>query len=225
MLSELQRRRELGGEGFDVFDLAFCDCVEDVAGPLLDEGDKGAVAEGAVRATEGKCVGKVGDAHAEVRRHAFFCVPEVAQVVAVGDEGETREPRGVEACCADYYVDGVGSAVLVDETGWCYGADGVGEDGCVFGDEGFEVAGCGCWAATSRVEVFWYHLLCKTWVVVELGSHFLGSVFACEVGFFTALDDEFEALVQLILDLFAILEVLLGVFGKVPELLFTVWGS
>jgi len=66
VLSELQRGAEFGSEGLYVFDLAFCDGVEDVTCPLLNEGDEGPVAEGAVRPTEGESVGEVWDSDAKV---------------------------------------------------------------------------------------------------------------------------------------------------------------
>jgi hypothetical protein len=36
VLAKLHGRMEFRSEGFDVFDLAFCDGGEDVAGPLFD---------------------------------------------------------------------------------------------------------------------------------------------------------------------------------------------
>jgi hypothetical protein len=140
----------------------------------------------------------------------------------VGYEGEAREPGGVEAGCADYYIDGVVITFMVRETIRCYGADGVGEDSRVGCNERFEIAWCWCWTAAPRIEVLRYHFLDKTGVVVEFVTHFRVGVFACLTGFFTAFDDEFETLVQFILNLFAVLEVFLGVFFEVFELLLAV---
>lgn len=70
MLPELLGRGETRGQGFYVFQLAFCDGVEDVAGPLFDEGDEGAVAQGTVGAAVCECVGERGEPDAEVGSYA-----------------------------------------------------------------------------------------------------------------------------------------------------------
>ena len=58
--------------------------------------------------------------------------------------------------------------------------------------------------------------------MVEFVAHFGVCVFPCETGFFAAFDDEFEALVEFVFDLLAVLQVFLGIFFKVFELFFTI---
>ena len=218
MLSELARCFHPRRQGLDVFDLHFGDALEDVARPLLDERHEGSVAEWSVWTAEGEGVGEGRDPDAEVRCHAVGTAPERAQVGAVCDEGEARKPGGVEAGCADDHIDVVSSAFVVDEA--CFGdaADGVGECGCVGGDEGFEVAWCWGWATAAGVEVFWDHLLAEAWVVIEFLPHLLIGVLARNTSLVTAFHDELEALVEFVFDLFAVLEVLLWVVLKEFEL-------
>ena len=59
-------------------------------------------------------------------------------------------------------------------------------------------------------------------VVAEFLAHFGVGVLACCAGCFAALHDEFEALVQLVFDLFAVLEVFLWVVLEELQLLFAV---
>lgn len=151
--------------------------------------------------------------------------PEASQVGAVRDEGEAREPGSVEAGCADDDVDFVVFAFVVDEACFGNGADGVGEGGCVFRDKGFEVARCWGGSSTARVEVLWNHFLYEMRVVVELLAHLLVGILARNAGGFAALHDEFEALVELVFDLFAVFEVFLWVVLEESELFFTVWGG
>lgn len=167
------------------------------------------MAQRTVWTAKGKGVGKVGDPHAEVGRHAFF--PHVADVNALGYKGEAREPGGVEACGADYDVDRVGFALVVNEAAGRDGADGIGEDGGVGCHEGFQVAWGRRWATTSRVEVLGNHFLDENRIMVQFCAHLAIGVASCCAGFLAALEDEFEALVQLIFNLFAVLEVLFRV--------------
>lgn len=95
----------------------FADGGEDVAGPLLDEGHEGAVAEGAVGPAEGEVVGEGGDGDAEVGGYAAGWGPEVVEGGAVCDEWEAGEPGGVEAGGADDDVDVVVFFFVVDEAG------------------------------------------------------------------------------------------------------------
>lgn len=143
----------------------------------------------------------------------------------MGFEGETRQPGGVEAGRAYYYVDFVVVAFFVCETCGCYGADRVGKDSGVGRNESFEISRCWRWTAASGIEVLGYHLLDETRVMIELVTHFGVCVFTCETSFLTAFDDEFEALVEFVLNLFAILQVLLGIFFEVFELFLAVYGT
>jgi hypothetical protein len=70
-------------------------------------------------------------------------------------------------------------AFMVYEACFSDGADGIGEDGCVVGDERFKVARCWCWTSTAGIEVLWNHLLHQTGVVIELFAHLAVSVVAC----------------------------------------------
>tara|TARA_R110002003_G_scaffold1156_5_gene22518 strand:- start:4228 stop:4638 length:411 start_codon:yes stop_codon:yes gene_type:complete len=132
---------------------------------------------------------------------------------AVGDEGEAWEPGRVESSGADDYVDVVLVTLMIDEASGRDGADGVGEDCRIVGHESFEVAWCGCGTTTSRVEVLGYHFVNETGVVVEFFAHFGVGVFTGEPGFGATFDDEFEALVEFVFDLFAVFEILFRVFG------------
>ena len=143
----------------------------------------------------------------------------------MGFEGETRQPGGVETGRAYYHVDFVVVAFFVCESCGCYGANRVGEYSGVRCDESFKISRSWCRASASRIEVLGYHLLDETRVMVELVAHFGVCVFACETGFLTAFDDEFEALVEFVLNLFAILQVLLGIFFEVFELFLAVYGT
>jgi hypothetical protein len=143
MLAELLGGPHFWCEAFDVFDLAFGNDLEYVACPLLDEGHKGAVTEGAVRTAERKGIRECGDPHAEVGCHPVIGAPEIAKVGFVGDEGEAGEPGCVEACSADDDIDFVVFAFMVDEAGLGDGADGVSEYGFVVGNECFKVLDAG----------------------------------------------------------------------------------
>lgn len=54
--------------------------------------------------------------------------------------------------------------------------------------------------------------------MVELVAHLGVCVFACETSFFATFDDELEALVEFVFDLFAVLQVFPGIFFEVFEL-------
>lgn len=82
----------------------------------------------------------------------------------------------------------------------------------VLGDEGFEVSWCWCWAAASWVEVLGDDGVAEACVVLEFALHFSEGVVSGFFGRLRAFDDEFEALVQLIFDLFAVFKVFLWVF-------------
>jgi hypothetical protein len=123
----------------------------------------------------------------------------------VGFKGKTWKPGGIEAGCADYHIDFVMVTLVVCETCGCYRTDRVGKYGGVGCDKSFEVAWSWRRTAAPRIEVLGYHLLDKTGVVVELVAHFGVCVFASETRLLTALDDELEALIELILNLFAVL--------------------
>lgn len=66
MLPKLLRRAHLGGQGSDVFDLAFGDTLEDVACPLFDERHERAMPEGPIGAAETECIGEGRDADGKV---------------------------------------------------------------------------------------------------------------------------------------------------------------
>jgi hypothetical protein len=111
---------------------------------------------------------------------------------------------------------------VVDEACWCDGAYRVSEDGCVVGNEGLKIAWGWSGPSTARIEVLGYHLVNKTRVIVELTAHLGICILACELGFLAAFDDELEALVELVLDLFAVFEILLGVLLEELDLLVAV---
>ena len=140
----------------------------------------------------------------------------------MSNEGKAREPGGVEAGCANDYIDIMRHALMIHEAGLCDTADWVGKCGCVGGDEGFEVARRWGGATATGVEVPWDHFLNKARVVVEFLAHLCVGVFACDAGCFTALHDELEALVELVFDLFAVFEVLLWVVLEKLELFFAI---
>lgn len=204
MLAEVEGGLHFRGEGFDVFELAFRYRGEHVARPLLDEREEGAVSEWAVGPAETECVREGGHADAEVRGYPVGRAPEVAQVSTVRDEGEAREPGGVEAGCTDDDVDRVCSAGVVDEAVRCDARDGVGEDSRVRGDKGFKVTWCWGWTATTWIEVFGDHFFGEIGILVEFFAHFRVCILTGELGFWAAFDDEFEALVEFVLDLFAV---------------------
>lgn len=178
------------------------------------------MAEGSVGSTEGEGIREGRDPDTQVRGNAVG--PEVAQVGTVGDERETWQPRGVEACSADYHVDLMFFAGMVDEACGGYRVDVICEYGCVISDERLEIAWRRRRTATARVEVLGYHLLDKTGVIVELLAHFAVGVFTCETGFLAAFEDEFEALVELVFNLFTVFEVFLGILFEELELLIAV---
>lgn len=105
----------------------------------------------------------------------------------------------------------MGCAFVVDEPGFGDAVDGVGEGGCVVGHERLEISWSWSRATTARIEVCWNHFLSDARVVVQFSAHFRLGILAGGARFFAAFYDEFEALVQLVLNLFAILEVLFGI--------------
>jgi len=195
----------------DVLDLHLFNGGEDVPRPLLDQRHEAAVAQRAVRAAVGEVVWERGHADAQVGDDVVAAAPHGAQVGPVRDEGEARHPGCVEAGGADDDVDVVVGAGRVGEAGCGDFADGVGEDGGVGGDEGFEVAGGRGGPAAAGVEVFGDDLVDEVRVGVELALHLGEGELAGFVGFAAAFDDEFEALVELVFDLFAVFEVFLRV--------------
>ena len=211
MLPKLLCYIEPRAQRLDVLDLHLFNGGEDVPRPLLDQRHEAAVAQRAVRAAVGEVVWERGHADAEVGDDIVVAAPHGAQVGPVRDEGEARHPRCVEAGGADDDVDGVVGAGGVSEAGGGDFADGVGENGGVGSDEGFEVAGGRGGAAAARVEVFGDDLVDKVRVGVELALHLGEGEFSGLIGFGAAFDDEFEALVELIFDLFAVFEVFLRV--------------
>jgi hypothetical protein len=111
---------------------------------------------------------------------------------------------------------------MINEARGCYRADGVSENRGVGCDKSFKVSRCWCWATAPGIEILGYHFLDETGIIVELATHFGICVFACKTSFLAALDDELEALVELVLDLFAVLEVFLWILFEVFELFFAV---
>lgn len=109
-------------------------------------------------------------------------------------------------------------AFVVDEAFLGDVADGVGENGGVGGDESVEVARCGSGTTAPWVEVLGDDFVDETRVVLEMALHLLVAEVAGIFGFLRALEDELESLVELVLHLFAILEILLGVLLEVFEL-------
>lgn len=198
----------------DALDLSLGDNGMHVLCPTLDEGHERSVAEGSIGSAEGEVIRECGDRDGEVGCHAVCAAPELAEVGAVGDEGEAREPGGVEAGGADDYVDVVGNAIVVDEAGGSDGLDVVSEDGHVGGREGFEVAWGGGGTAAADVEIFRDHAVAEARVRGEVALHVRLGGSAGGVCFGGAFDDELEALIKFVFDLFAVLEVL---FGIVPQ--------
>jgi hypothetical protein len=222
VLAELLRWSHSWSEGFDVFDLAFGNDLEDVAGPLLDEGHEGSVAEWTIGAAERESIGECGDTDAEVRCHAVRGTPEIAQVGVVGDEGKAGKPGCVKARGANDDIDFVVFAFMIYKACVGDGSDGVSEYGGVVGNECFEVAGRWRWTPAAWVEVLWNHLFDQTWIVVKFLSHVTVGIIASHASLIAAFDDELEALIQLVFDLFAILEIFLGVLLEKCELLVAV---
>jgi hypothetical protein len=222
VLAELLRWSHSWSEGSDVFDLAFGNDLEDVAGPLLDEGHKGSVAEWTIGAAERESIGECRNADAEVRCHAVRGTPEIAQVGVVRDEREAGKPGCVKARGANDDIDFVVFAFMVYEACLGDGPDGVSEYGGVVGNECFEVAGRWRWTPASWVEVLWNHLLDQTRIVIKFLSHLSVGIIASHASLITAFDDELEALIQLVFDLFAILEIFFGVLLEKFELLVAV---
>jgi hypothetical protein len=223
VLAELLRWSHSRSERFDVFDLAFGNDLKDVAGPLLDEGHEGSVAEWTVGAAEREGIGKCGDADAEIGCHAVRGTPEIAQVGAMGDEGEAGKPGCVKARGANDDIDFVVFAFMVYEACLGDGSDGVSEYGGVVGNECFEVTGRWRWTSAAWVEVLWNHLFDQTRIVVKFLSHLSVGIIASHASLIAALDDELEALIQLVFDLFAVLEIFLGVLLEKFELLVAVY--
>jgi hypothetical protein len=102
-------------------------------------------------------------------------------------------------------------AGVVDEACFCDFSNLVGEYLGVRGNEGFEVAWGGGRASAARVEVFGDDLIDEAGVVLQFCAHLVVGVFAGFGGFFAAFDYEFETLIELVFDLFAVFEVLLRV--------------
>lgn len=165
----------------------------------------------AVRPAEAEVVGEPRGPDTEVGRHAVLGAPEVAKVDAVApDEGKAWDPGGVEAGGAENHIYIVMLAVL-REARFVDGCQIAGEYHGVFGDEGFEVSRCWRGPATPRVEVLGDDGFAEAWVVVEFALHLREGVVSRVLCGLRAFDDEFEALVQLVFDLFAVFEVLLRV--------------
>jgi hypothetical protein len=114
-------------------------------------------------------------------------------------------------------------AFVVDEAGWSDGAYGVCKYGRVRGNDGFEVAWCWCWSSAAWVEVFGDHLLDETGIVVQLLAHFAFCIVASHSSLVAAFDDELEALIEFVLNLFAVLEVFLWVLLEKLQLLVTIY--
>ena len=94
------------------------------------------MAEGEVGPANHEEVWDLGDGHGEVRRRPGSL--DILHVSAVGNDGEPRHPRGIEACRADDHVGLVCVAVVVDEAGWGDFLDSTQEGGDLLGGEGFE---------------------------------------------------------------------------------------
>jgi hypothetical protein len=156
-------------------------------------------------------VWKRRNADAEVRGYAIFRIPQVTNVLAMRTEWKARQPRSIEACRANDNIALVLVAILVDESIWRELADGIGEDGGVGSDKCFEIAGSWRGTTTARVEVLGDDLVAESWVIVELALHLLVGELARFGGLLTPLDDELESLIQLVLDLLAVLEIFLRV--------------
>ena len=140
----------------------------------------------------------------------------------MSDEGEAWEPACVEAGGADDNVDVVRLAGVVDKARGCDRGDRVGEYGSVVFRQRLEVSWSWSRPPASGIEVFGYHLVEESWMVCEGGSHFLMCVFSSGLSGGTAFEDEFEALVELVLDLLAVFEVFLRVVFQKLVLLFAV---
>ena len=153
------------------------------------------MAKGAVGTAEREGVGESGDPDAEVGCYAGGGGPEVVEGGAVCDEGEAREPGGVEACCTYDDVDVVFFAFMIYKPRFCDRSNGISEDRCVVGDECFEIPWCRRGSSTPRIEILWDHFLDEAGVVVEFVAHLRVGIGAGELGFGAAFYDELEALV------------------------------
>lgn len=225
MLAEHKTAGQRGGQRFYVLDLGFCDGREDVARPDLDEGAEGAVAEGAVGAAVGEVIGEGGDADAEVGSHAVFLIPEVFDIFLPVRERIPRQPGRIKTRSANNHVDPMFISFTVDEALLGDALHIRREDRHVVGDEGFEVAWCGRGAAAPWVEVFGDDGVGEGGFGSEFGAHFLVCVGTGGGSLGGAFNDEFEALIEFVFDLFAVFEVFLGVVFEEVELFFAVCGK
>ena len=98
--------------------------------------------------------------------------------MTIGYERKAREPGGVEAGRADYYIDRVVGTFEVRKAISCYGADWIGEDGCIGCNERFKIPWCWCGTTTPWIEVLGYHFLDEAGIIVEFVSHLCVCVFA-----------------------------------------------
>lgn len=194
------------------------------------------MAEGAVGAAKGEVVREGGDADGKVGGYVAGAAfeggvvggdvvgfrgvgPKVAQVGACAVyEGEAWEPARVEACGANDCVYAVGVPFVVKEARRGDGVDGFGEDCCVGGYEGLEVAWGGSRAAAAWVEGLGDDFVAEARVIFEGAGHLLMAEFSCCCGLSRAFDYEAEALVEFVFDLFAVFEVFLWVFSEELEL-------
>jgi hypothetical protein len=141
----------------------------------------------------------------------------------VGDEGEAGDPGCVEAGGTDDDIYFVMFAFVVYEACLGDGSDGISEYGSVFGDKGFEIAGCWSRTPTAWVEVLWYHLFDQTRMVVELLPHFSVGIIASYPSLFASFDDKLETLIELVFDLFAVFEIFLWILLEELKLFVAVY--
>lgn len=111
---------------------------------------------------------------------------------------------------------------MVDEPILRDGRNRVGEYGRVVCYQRLKVAGPRSGATTAYIEVFGYYLINEARITGEFGSHFVVRMVSGAFGCFTSSDDELEALVRFVLNLFTVLEVLARVVLQILKLLFTI---
>ena len=72
--------------------------------------------------------------------------------------------------------------------------------------------------STPRIEVLGYNLVAESGIVLQFATHLFVAEFAGGFCFGRAFDDEFEALVEFVFDLLAVLEVSLWIVAEEIEL-------
>lgn len=115
-------------------------------------------------------------------------------------------PGGIKTGSTNDDIDLVLVALVVDKPSRSYMVDGVCETSGVLGNECLQISIARRWPAASDIEVFGYDFIRENGITIQFSTHlFLGILARC-IGLLSALDDEFESLVQLVLDHLPVLE-------------------